>query len=237
PANLGVYLVILRVNQETPNTLKQCTSLSSFVGCLLLFTKHLNGPEPPAILCRAQSAMMLAQPSAVSVAALAIIWKVWSISWRVKKNSAATDEPLWLTCVLLGSPYLIWGILAAAFAVAQTGSNIHRSLFYCISDNQTLGIVSAVLAAAFLMFCIIFQVWTVILVHQRFKKSRCLGRAEVGDMPVSFFVRIMSFMLVVFVGLVLCLVATWAFALEVPDLIVSSIGVFMFFIFASQEDV
>ncbi|KAG8795029.1 hypothetical protein FRC12_018838 [Ceratobasidium sp. 428] len=56
-------------------------------------------------------------------------------------------------------------------------------------------------------------------------------------MPVSFFIRIMSFMLVVFVGLVLCFVATWAFTLEVPDLIVSSLGALMFFIFASQEDV
>ncbi|KAG8713895.1 hypothetical protein FRC09_018198 [Ceratobasidium sp. 395] len=218
-------------------TLNISTALSSLIGCLLLFTGNLNGPEPSSTLCKAQSALMLAQPSGVSVAALAIIWKIWSLSWRIQKNNAAMDEPLWLTCILLGSPYLIWGVLAIAFATAQGGSNVHRSLFYCISDNQTLGIVSGALAAVFLMCCLVFQFWIVVLVYQRFRKTRRLGKAEVGNIPVSFFIRIMSFMLVVFVGLVLCFVATWAFTLEVPDLIVSSIGVLMFFIFASQEDV
>ncbi|KAG8793207.1 hypothetical protein FRC12_003497 [Ceratobasidium sp. 428] len=210
---------------------------SSLVGCLLLFTKNLSGPEPPAKLCQAQSALMLSSPSGVSVAALVIVWKVWNQSRRIQLNSEAKGEPLWLTCTLLGAPYVIWGILAAIFAALQSNSVVYRSLFYCISSNQTLGMVSGVLAAVFLILCLVFQVWTIILVYQRFQKSRRFSRAEVGDIPVPFFVRIMSFMLLVFLGLILSLVATWAFTLEVPDLIFASIGVLMFFIFASQEDV
>ncbi|QRW08616.1 hypothetical protein RhiLY_07615 [Ceratobasidium sp. AG-Ba] len=212
-------------------------TLSSFVGSLLLLTRRLNGPEPPSTLCKAQSALMLGQPSGVAVAAVAIVWKVWSLSWGIKRNSAAPEEPLWLTCILLGGPYAVWGILAGVFAILQSKSKVKRSLFYCISDDQNLGVVSGVLAAVFLVFCVVLQVWIVALVYQRFRKSRRLGRAEIGDMPVPFFIRIMAFTTVAFVALVLCFVATWTFTLELPDLIVSSIGVAMFFIFGSQEDV
>ncbi|KAG8721765.1 hypothetical protein FRC08_010397 [Ceratobasidium sp. 394] len=44
-------------------------------------------------------------------------------------------------------------------------------------------------------------------------------------------------MIMVFVALVLCFIATSAFALEVPDVIISSIGPIIFLIFASQADV
>ncbi|KAG9080604.1 hypothetical protein FRC06_006364 [Ceratobasidium sp. 370] len=47
----------------------------------------------------------------------------------------------------------------------------------------------------------------------------------------------MSFAVVVFVALILCLIATVAFSLVVPDIVVSSIGVIMFIIFSSQGDV
>ncbi|QRV94237.1 hypothetical protein RhiJN_22255 [Ceratobasidium sp. AG-Ba] len=210
-------------------------ALSSLVSCLLLFTRHLDGSEPPRTLCDAQSALMLAQPPGMSAAALTVVWKVWSLTWSVRTNVVVSKEPFWLSCILLGSPYLIWGILAGAFAVAQTGSRVYRSSFYCTTDNQTLGIVSGALAAVMLISCLAFQTWTVILVYKRYRKSRRLGRAEVGDVSVPFLARIIAFML--FILAMLSFVATSTFALELPDIIIASIGCVIFIIFASQKDV
>lgn len=98
-------------------------------------------------------------------------------------------------------------------------------------------------------------VWTVILVYRRYRKSRRLGRAEVGDVSVPFLARIIAFMLFILVSgrflvvwprnecattqvaLVLSFIATSAFALDVPDIIIASIGGVIFLIFASQQDV
>ncbi|KAG8704653.1 hypothetical protein FRC08_002116 [Ceratobasidium sp. 394] len=212
-------------------------TLSSLAGSLLLFTRHLDGSEPPRTLCQAQSALTLAQPPGMSVAALTIIWKVWSLTWSVRTNAVISKEPFWLSCILLGSPYLVWGVLAGAFAAAQTKSRVYRSTFYCTSDNQTLGVISGTLAAVLLILCLIFQTWTAILVYRRYRTSRRLGRAEVGDLSVPFLVRVIAFMFFILVALVLSFVATTAFALEVPDIIISSIGPVIFLIFASQKDV
>ncbi|KAG8698152.1 hypothetical protein FRC09_007398, partial [Ceratobasidium sp. 395] len=135
------------------------------------------------------------------------------------------------------SPYLVWGVLAGVFAVVQTSSRVYRSTFYCISDNQTLGVISGALAAVLLIFCLVFQVWTAVLVYRRYRKSRRLGRAEVGDLSVPFLIRIIAFMLFILIALVLSFVATYAFALDVPDIVISTIGPVIFLIFASQEDV
>ncbi|KAG9085205.1 hypothetical protein FRC07_013432, partial [Ceratobasidium sp. 392] len=202
-----------------------------------LFTRHLDGPEPSWALCQAQSALVLAQPPGMSVAALSVVWKVWSVTWSVRTNVVISKEPFWLSCILLGSPYLVWGVLAGIFAAVQTKSRVYRSTFYCTSDNQTLGVISGALAAVLLILCLIFQVWTAILVYRRYRKSRRLGRAEVGDLSVPFLVRIIAFMLFILIALVLSFVATTAFALDVPDIIISTIGPVIFLIFASQRDV
>ncbi|KAG9085838.1 hypothetical protein FS749_004068 [Ceratobasidium sp. UAMH 11750] len=173
----------------------------------------------------------------MAAAALSLVWKVWSLTWRIKRNSAVVDEPLWITCILLGLPYVVWGIQAIVFGVVQAKSNVHVITFYCISDNSTLGLISGALAAMFLVMCLAFQIWTIVLVYLRFRKSNRLRRALGRHVSVPFFIRIIVFMVMVFVALVLCFIATFAFALEVPDVIISSIGPIMFFIFASQADV
>lgn len=212
-------------------------SLSSLMGCLLLFTRQLDGPEPSHILCRAQSALTLSQPPAMSAGALSLVWKVWSLTWSVRTNAVVSKEPLWMSCLLLGIPWVLWGILAGIFAGVQTQSSVYRASFYCTSDIQVLGTVSSALTAMLLILCLAFQSWTVIIVYKRYRKSRRLSRAEVGDVSVPFLARIVAFMLFVLVALVLSFIATSNFSLEVPDIIIASIGVAIFFIFSSQEDV
>ncbi|QRV98995.1 hypothetical protein RhiJN_27014 [Ceratobasidium sp. AG-Ba] len=221
----------LKRHPTVPNNTLIWTAFSSMTSSLLLFSRQLDAAEPSKTLCRAQSALMLAQPSGVSVAGLAMVWKVWSLVWNAKTNAVASKEPFLHSAVLLGSPWLVWALEAAAFAGLQTGSCIHRITFYCISDNQALGVASGVFAAVLLVLCLFFQV------YRRYRESRRLGRAEVGEISLPFFVRIMTFTLIVMVALVLCFIATSTFALEVPDIIVSSIGVLMFLIFGSQRDV
>ncbi|KAG9099682.1 hypothetical protein FS749_000686 [Ceratobasidium sp. UAMH 11750] len=166
-----------------------------------------------------------------------MVWRVWSVTWSAQTNAVVPKEPLWYSFMLLGSPYIIWGVEAAIFAALQTNSRIYRVTFYCISDNQSLGVASGALAAVLCILCLIFQAWAMIIVYRRYRISRRLGRAEIGDVSIPFFARIMSFSLILIVGLVLCLIATSVFALDIPDIMVSSMGVLMFFIFASQEDV
>ncbi|KAF8684153.1 Insert subdomain of RNA polymerase alpha subunit [Rhizoctonia solani] len=213
-------------------------TLSSLAGSLLLFTRQLDGPEPPYALCQAQSAIMLAQPPGMSAAALTVVWKVWSLTWSVRTNAVISKESKWLSITLLGFPWLVWIGLSAIFAATQISSRVHRSSFYCISDNQDLSIVSSVLAAVLLILCLIFQGWTVILVYRRFRKSKKLGRAEVGEVSVPFLARIVAFALFIFVALVLSFIAAvLTFSIEVPDIIIAFIGVVIFLIFGSQEDV
>ncbi|CAE6478734.1 unnamed protein product [Rhizoctonia solani] len=213
-------------------------TLSSLAGSLLLFTRQLDEPNPPHALCQAQSAIVLAQPPGMSAAALTVVWKVWSLTWSVRTNAVISKEPTWLSITLLGSPWVIWAGLSAIFAATQVNSRVYRSRFYCTSDNPTLGVVSGVLAAVLLILCLLFQAWTVILVYRRYRKSKRLGRAEVGDVSVPFLARIVAFALFILVALALSFVAVIStFALEVPDIIIASIGVVIFLIFASQEDV
>ncbi|KDN49674.1 hypothetical protein RSAG8_01739, partial [Rhizoctonia solani AG-8 WAC10335] len=213
-------------------------TLSSLGSSLLLFTRQLDGPNPSRALCQAQSAIMLAQPPGMSAAALTVVWKVWSLTWSVRTNAVISKEPAWLSITLLGSPWVVWIGLSAIFAATQANSRVYRSAFYCTSDNPTLGLVSSILAAVFLILCFLFQAWTVILVYRRYRKSKRLGRAEVGDVSVPFLARIIAFALFVLVALALSFVAAiTTFALEAPDIIIASIGVIIFLIFASQEDV
>ncbi|CAE6517903.1 unnamed protein product [Rhizoctonia solani] len=231
--------------------------LSSLAGSLLLFTQQLDGPNPSRALCQAQSAIVLAQPPGMSAAALTVVWKVrdsgiwficqgsdgkgekvWSLTWSVRTNAVVSKEPAWLSITLLGSPWVIWISLSAIFAATQVNSRVYRSAFYCTSDNLTLGVVSSVLTAVLLVLCLFFQAWTVILVYRRYRKSKRLGRAEVGDVSVPFLARIIAFALFILVALVLSFVAAIStFALQAPDIIIASIGVVIFLIFASQEDV
>ncbi|KAG9122912.1 hypothetical protein FRC07_000518, partial [Ceratobasidium sp. 392] len=178
-----------------------------------------------------------AQPAGVSAAALALVWKLWSLAWSVRTNGGISQEPWWLTVILLGSPYVVWGVEAAIFAVLQAKTRIHQVTFYCTSDDATLGIISGASAAVLLILCLIFQIWTVVIAYRRYRRSHRLGRAEVGDVSVPLFTRVMSFAVVVFVGLVLCLIATSVFSLVVPDIVVSSMGPIMFLIFSSQGDI
>ncbi|QRW13500.1 hypothetical protein RhiLY_12499 [Ceratobasidium sp. AG-Ba] len=215
-------------------------TLNCLVGCLLLFTGQLDNPEPPYLLCHAQSALMLGGSAAVSTAGVCLIWKVWSLTWRLEKNSAVVEEPWWLTCILLGLPYLVWGVQAVVFAVLQTGTHVHPVTFYCTSDDPNLGVISSVLAAIALGVYLIFQIWTAVLVFSRFRKStrNRLGRHELGrHVTVPFFIRTLVFMVMVITALTLAFIATAEFSLEVPDIIIACCGVVTFFIFASQRDV
>ncbi|QRW13505.1 hypothetical protein RhiLY_12504 [Ceratobasidium sp. AG-Ba] len=132
-------------------------TLSSLVASLLLLTGNLYNREPPSLLCHAQSALMLGQPAAVSSAGLALIWKVWSLTWRIERNSAVVEEPWWLTCMLLGLPYFVWGVQTAIFAVLQAKTGVYVVTFYCTSNDTNLGVISGVLAAIALVLCLVFQ--------------------------------------------------------------------------------
>ncbi|KAG8750423.1 hypothetical protein FRC12_012878 [Ceratobasidium sp. 428] len=143
--------------------------LSSAVSCMLLFAGQLDKPQPPRTLCLAQSALMLAQPAGMSTAALALVWKLWSLAWSVRANGGVSQEPWWLTVILLSSPYIVWGGEAALFAVLQAKSRVHQVTFYCTSDDATLGIISGISAAVILILCLIFQIWTIIIAYRRYR--------------------------------------------------------------------
>ncbi|QRW13541.1 hypothetical protein RhiLY_12540 [Ceratobasidium sp. AG-Ba] len=212
-------------------------AFSSAVACMLLFSGQIDDPEPSKTLCRTQSALMLVQPAGMAAAALALVWKLWSLARNVGTHGSVSQEPWWLTVILVGSPYAVWGIGAAVYAVLQVDTRVKRVTFYCTSDSTTLGMASGFSASILLVLCLFFEIWTMVIAYKRYTRSHRLGRAEVGDVSVPLFTRVMAFAVVIFLGLVLSLLATFVFSLVVPDIIVASMGPIMFIIFSSQGDI
>ncbi|QRV84963.1 hypothetical protein RhiJN_12979 [Ceratobasidium sp. AG-Ba] len=152
--------------------------------------------------------LLQVQPAGMAAAALALVWKLWSLARNVGTHGSVSQEPWWLTVILVGSP-------------------------------TTLGMASGFSASILLVYVSSLKliVWTMVIAYKRYTRSHRLGRAEVGDVSVPLFTRVMAFAVVIFLGLVLSLLATFVFSLVVPDIIVASMGPIMFIIFSSQGDI
>lgn len=209
---------------------------SGIVSSLLLFTNTLHGDEPPAALCQAQSALMLAFSPALSALALSLVLTVWRLAWLVHSDSAPLLSPSQFDALVVAIPYVTFILFTVAGAIVGAHSTVSRSNFYCITDNTRMKTASAAVSAIYLFTTCVFLVWTITLVYRRYRESRKFGREQIGT-DVPLFIRVLSFGIFVFLALILSVIAIINWTMVVPDVLVAAFGPVIFFVFASQEEI
>ncbi|KAG8948517.1 hypothetical protein FRC04_009727 [Tulasnella sp. 424] len=212
--------------------------IQAVVSCLLLFTGHANSEHIPLGLCKVQSAIVYGAPPALSAAALAVVARLWLLTFTVDRaKSLLIPNSAWFTVGLVALPYVAWIIVAVSSGII-TGDNVRRFPQYCASDNQVPSIISGVGAAFLLVVAATLQAWTFLMVWGRYRRTRKLGSREIGNIDVALFLRISMFSSLIVIALVLAIVAivsSWSQA--APDLLIAAMGPICFFIFGTQRDV
>ncbi|KAG8825942.1 hypothetical protein FRC19_010119 [Serendipita sp. 401] len=208
----------------------------SLVACILLFTNHLHGPSPPAALCHAQSALMLAFPPALSCLALSLVLTVWRLAWQVHHDQTPCFSDTQFNAMLIAFPYLIFVAFVLAGSVVGANSIVTRQNFYCMTNNTIITTLSSVASLLLLLSTSVFQIWTIYIVYKRYRISRKFGRAETGS-DISVFLRVLAFGIFVLVALILSCIALVNYTLPIADILVATFGPMIFLIFASQDEV
>ncbi|KIO30304.1 hypothetical protein M407DRAFT_224684 [Tulasnella calospora MUT 4182] len=212
--------------------------IQAIVSCLLLFSGHADSEQIPQGLCKVQSAIVYGAPPALSAAALAVVARLWLLTFTVDKaKSLLVPNSPWFTVGLVALPYVAW-IIVAVLAGVIAGENVRRFPQYCASDNQVPSIISGIGAAFLLIVAATLQIWTLVIVGARYRRTRKLGSREIGNIDVALFMRISMFSSLIVIALVLAIVAivsSWSQA--APDLLIAGMGPICFFIFGTQRDV
>ncbi|KAG8934160.1 hypothetical protein FRC01_004800, partial [Tulasnella sp. 417] len=185
-----------------------------------------------------QSAIVYGAPPALSAAALSVVARLWLLTFTVDKaKSLLVPNSPWFTVGLVALPYIAW-IIVAVLAGVIAGDNVRRFPQYCASDNQVPSIISGIGAAFLLIVAATLQIWTVVIVWARYRRTRKLGSREIGNIDVALFMRISMFSSLIVIALVLAFVAilsSWSQA--APDILIAAMGPVCFFIFGTQRDV
>ncbi|KAG8992115.1 hypothetical protein FRB90_001096 [Tulasnella sp. 427] len=210
----------------------------AIASCLLLFTGHAKSEDIPHTLCKVQSAIVYGASPGLSAAALAVVARLWLLTFTVDRaKSLLLPNSAWFTVGLLALPYIAW-IIVATLSGIIVGDNVRRFPRYCASDNQIPSIISGVAAAFILLVAVVLQSWTMIMVWSRYRRTRKLGSQEIGNIDVALFLRISTFASLMVIALVLAFVAiASSFSQAVPDILIASMGPVSFFIFGTQRDV
>lgn len=212
--------------------------IQAIFSCLLLFGGYNDSEHIPLTLCKVQSAVVYGAPPALSAAALAVVARLWLLTFTVDKaKSLLVPNSPWFTVGLVALPYVAW-IIVAVLAGVISGDNVRRFPQYCASDDQVPSIISGIGAAFILIVAATLQIWTLLIVWGRYRRTRKLGSREIGNIDVALFMRISMFSSLIVIALVLAIVAivsSWSQA--APDLLIAGMGPICFFIFGTQRDV
>ncbi|KAG8947067.1 hypothetical protein FRC00_009316 [Tulasnella sp. 408] len=101
---------------------------------------------------------------------------------------------------LVALPYVAW-IIVAVLAGILSGDNVRRFPQYCASDDQVPSIISGIGAAFILIVAATLQIWTLLIVWARYRRTRKLGSREIGNIDVALFMRISMFSSLIVIAL------------------------------------
>lgn len=212
--------------------------LQALLSSLLLFRSDPGSTNVNHTLCKVQSAIVYGAAPALSAAAFSVVTRLWFLTFTVDKSkSLLLPNSKWLTIVLVALPYVVWLAVSIVCGITS-GDNVRRFPQYCASDNQLPSMVSGVTATVVLVIATCFQAWTLFIVWGRYRRTRRLGKQELGNIDLALFVRISAFTVLIVIAIVLSIVAiVSAWSQVAPDLLVAGMGPIMFFIFGTQRDV
>ncbi|KAG8992114.1 hypothetical protein FRB90_001095, partial [Tulasnella sp. 427] len=203
-----------------------------------LFRRDPGSLDVNHALCKVQSAIVYGAAPALSAAAFSVVARLWFLTFTVDKSrSLLLPNAKWFTVVLVALPWAVWLGVSVVSGITS-GDNVRRFPQYCASDKQTPSIVSGVVTAVLLIVASCFQAWTLFIVWGRYRRTRRLGKQEIGNIDVALFVRICAFTVLIVIAIVLSIVAiVSAWSQVAPDLLVGGMGMIMFLIFGTQRDV
>ncbi|KAI0770261.1 hypothetical protein C8Q74DRAFT_886525 [Fomes fomentarius] len=223
-----------------PTVISICCTwiITGIISSLLFYTGHHGGPEPPSNLCIAQAAMIAPVPPMASVAVLALVYYIWS-AFRPSKLKAGqkTQHSRLVTVCLVVAPYVTYVgfAIGALIRALQHPGTVFRRYFYCSLEWDAYTDAMALFTASMCFLAIVLQVHLAFTLSRSWTALRRAGLSAGIDLQLT--VRV-----VVFTAYILCaigvMVATVANTKSVvPDMFAASIGMALFFVFATQPDV
>ncbi|KAJ7591423.1 hypothetical protein C8J56DRAFT_562591 [Mycena floridula] len=248
PSHFGLPLLISIVlfskkiqRKRHPTFINLCIAFI-FIGissCLLLYTGHTTGPEPPQMLCLLQSSLLYGMPALSSTAVFALVFEMFvAIRAPFHGVNISPESTVLRRWIMLSAPYLAW--LACIIATASVGASHpdrlsrSRRFFYCSVDFAPLTNTLTVVAALILLATLVLEVWTLVIFCKHWKtvKGDTRGLAEL-NMPI----RVLAFGLYVICALSLSLLSIKSPESPVPDLVIAFAASAVILIFGTQRDI
>ncbi|KAJ7677255.1 hypothetical protein B0H17DRAFT_1207170 [Mycena rosella] len=205
---------------------------------LLIWTGHARDLHPPHNLCFSNALLAMSNVPFMGGSALAIVIKVWgSVMIACHPRWRPTVEWIIWMPFLVALPYVSGLPLLDSQIGLQDRSKIFRgSPFYCVLDQPSLQNAASGFGAAYTFMCLVLSTWTTFnLITTRWRVRRII---EYPGVSYPFVCRVLLFSILVsaaFVVGILSLLST--FAAVVPDVVLSSCGVGVFFIFSTAKPI
>lgn len=150
--------------------------LMSIISCMLLYSGHARGPEPPYALCLAQASFMYGIVPAVILTPAILAWQIWNSLRAVTYGKELEEErpTRARTLLVVLPPYFV-------FLVFMVASLIHgsmypkwvsrsRSVYYC-SIQSRIDVGGTIVSCFFGAIALIFEVRTIVTLYTRWGAS------------------------------------------------------------------
>ncbi|KAJ7681209.1 hypothetical protein B0H17DRAFT_898265, partial [Mycena rosella] len=211
--------------------------LASGAASALIWTGHARDLNPPFELCLINASAIMSNIPLNGGAALSLVVNVWGaamIIWHPRVRPVMqwiTWTPILILFPWIFSlPLFIAGIVVGL----QDRTKVFRgSPFYCVLDDS-LQTISAALGAVLALTTLILATWTSINLFINRRRVGSSRFSENSNISYTFTSRVIVFSIFVGAAFVAGIVAlSSSFDAVIPDIIVASLGVAVFFIFAS----
>ncbi|KII95907.1 hypothetical protein PLICRDRAFT_34854 [Plicaturopsis crispa FD-325 SS-3] len=244
PAHFGLPLLVAimvfsKKVRRHPTLTNMCITwlVVGLASCILLYTGHTTGPEPPMELCLAQASLLYGVPAMVSSSALILVYQMWSVVKGSRGSQKTPDGPVRML-LMTGTPYFV--LVASAIATILVGArhpervSRNRRFFYCSVESAPLTDFITLFAALLLAATLFFKVWTIRILWRNLRQQ---GSSLGGSRELQHAFRTIAFASYVILALVLGVVSVGSPASPAPDLIVATGASVVFVIFGTQPDI
>ncbi|KAI0771247.1 hypothetical protein BD413DRAFT_65818 [Trametes elegans] len=242
PLLVATFLFAPNVKRH-PTVLNVCCTwiLTGVISSLLFYAHQHAGPEPQKAVCIAQAVLISPVPPMTSVAALALVYYVWS-GFRPTGSLSRLKPAIWsrsATFALLAAPYVTHlcfaaGALGVALQEPSRVSRAHR-YFYCSIDHDSFNNSVSLFTAAVCLLATVLGVHLIVFMSRNRKALRYAGTDS--GINKQLVVRVGIFIGYIACGMAVMILAVFNTKSVLPDMYAASIGTAFFVVFATQTDV
>ncbi|KAJ7063585.1 hypothetical protein C8F01DRAFT_1133603 [Mycena amicta] len=214
--------------------------LASACASLLAWSGHALDMHPPFGLCLWSAQVAMSNVPLMAGAAFAMVLKVWG-------SVMLSIHPTWRRVLdwIIWTPFLLLFPFVSALPLFFIGLAIglhDRSLvyrgspFYCVVNHASLQNAASGFGAAYTFLCLLFSAWiTFTLITTRWRVRRIIDYNGISYPFVLRTLLFSCFVGVAFIVGILSLAST--FSAIVPDVVLSSCNVAVFFIFSTSRPI